>query len=359
MFQRLLVGAVFLVGVVLAVGCSPAQAPCDATNCPGCCSSAGLCEGGSDVSACGLGGGSCATCIAGQACTAGQCVAAQTGCGPGNCASGCCQGGVCKAGTENSACGTAGATCGTCGAGQACNAAKACEAVSTGCAMSCSGCCVGNVCNPGTATTACGVSGGACATCQTGQTCGGGACQNACPPASVCGSACCSSSQTCIGDGTGAVACHATCSITSQCSAGSACSLLVNSGTTLSYGACLPIALAGAARCATAADCANITGKPACAPFGADGMGVTAAVKVCVPNDGAPYHGCNGSVTCSGSYDCWIDSSGNSFCSTSGCASNAVCGAGGCCSMMTCANAISACGPTARASVGPGCNSCP
>ncbi len=171
-------------GVGGLLSCGGSQ--CSPSNCAGCCSAAGLCMGGSALDACGAGGGICSTCIAGQSCNAGRCEAAQTGCGPGNCAGGCCQGGVCKAGTENSACGTGGGACASCPSAQACNASKVCEAPSSGCTTTCSGCCVGNTCNPGNATSACGAGGAACTTCTSSQYCEAGQCKASCQRHSDC-----------------------------------------------------------------------------------------------------------------------------------------------------------------------------
>jgi hypothetical protein len=96
-------------------------------------------------------------------------------------------------------------------------------------------------------------------------------------------------------------------------------------------------------------------GLAACAPLGADGSGVYAAAKVCVPNDGAPYHGCNGSTTCSGAYDCMQDFFGDKFCTKSGCANDSVCGPGGSCKTLVCDNAFSSCSGSSKGNPGPGC----
>ncbi len=83
-------------------------------------------------------------------------------CNPSNCASGCCQGNNCIGGTANNACGLTGAVCadctqipnGTCVSGL-------CEAPSSNCSSTCSGCCdSSNVCHATSSPQACFTNGG-------------------------------------------------------------------------------------------------------------------------------------------------------------------------------------------------------
>src|SRR5687767_14186577 len=79
--------AFLLLGAVAAVfflGCSPAPAACDASNCSGCCDQAGVCQSGFVPSACGARGGACVTCGPQDSCSFGFCVAPQP-CVPKSC----------------------------------------------------------------------------------------------------------------------------------------------------------------------------------------------------------------------------------------------------------------------------------
>lgn len=85
--------------------------------------------------ACAVGGRAQLTCKNGVFTKAGECVTCDVTatnqvnctapCGPGTCA-GCCVNGTCQAGVANSACGKAGAACATCGAGETCSAEQRC-----------------------------------------------------------------------------------------------------------------------------------------------------------------------------------------------------------------------------------------
>lgn len=68
----------FLVCAVAALGCGTpvVMTPpvgCTASTCAGCCDSAGRCQGGAEVTACGRLGLACATCQSGQVCAGGLC----------------------------------------------------------------------------------------------------------------------------------------------------------------------------------------------------------------------------------------------------------------------------------------------
>lgn len=72
--------------VLLLTGCPGGSRPCDATNCQGCCTGAGVCELGQQHASCGRGGSSCTNCLAqGQQCDGvGLCVATTTSTGGGS-----------------------------------------------------------------------------------------------------------------------------------------------------------------------------------------------------------------------------------------------------------------------------------
>lgn len=77
---------VFALTASLALlGCPTAAPPCSATTCPtGCCDTAGRCQAGTSLTACGLGGRSCMGCPVGQMCLQGLCsVTVVTGGGSG------------------------------------------------------------------------------------------------------------------------------------------------------------------------------------------------------------------------------------------------------------------------------------
>lgn len=101
-------------------------AGCDEVSCSaGCCwRGACLLPEVQSVAACGVSGGACKTCDGGVACVSGQCVPP---CGPENC-SGCCIDNVCHPGTVASACGAGGGSCTCCGYSRECFA-NACVTV--------------------------------------------------------------------------------------------------------------------------------------------------------------------------------------------------------------------------------------
>jgi hypothetical protein len=89
-------------------------------------------------------------------------------CGPSTCA-GCCVGDVCQTGTTTSACGKGGANCTACTGSAVCTNG-ACTVAPCG-PSNCAGCCSSNTCQTGTIVNACGKGGVACAICQSGQVC--------------------------------------------------------------------------------------------------------------------------------------------------------------------------------------------
>lgn len=106
--------------------------------------------------------------------------------------------------------------------------------------------------------------------------------------------------------------------------------------------ACVP-------KCSTSADCASVSGRPACAPTigTVNGSEAVAGPYICVANDGAPGHGCVGAQTCAGGATnvCAADSHGNDFCTTP-CTGDAACANSGtaCCNVRRTLDASSACG---------------
>jgi hypothetical protein len=173
--------------------CVDYQADCNASSCPGCCETAGICAAGESNYACGHAGEECQRCVPGEG--TGQCVPqadaggtceALTTCSPADCA-GCCEGNACLVGDADDACGSDGEVCKTCGGGKSCTfdttgqyGAKnqyVCAATSPCDTSTCAGCCDGLVCAEGTQGIACGSGGVACANCQSaGQVCAQGAC---------------------------------------------------------------------------------------------------------------------------------------------------------------------------------------
>lgn len=73
---RAIGGAVCAVAILCLASCSNGtKLSCAATNCSGCCDSNGLCQTGTDPSACGVNGASCQACGLGQSCQSNACVA--------------------------------------------------------------------------------------------------------------------------------------------------------------------------------------------------------------------------------------------------------------------------------------------
>ena len=160
--------------------CTAPPPSCGPGNCSGCCHNNQCLSGASD-GACGQGGVPCQDCGAsGKVCDAGSgtCTSPQPSCGPGSCA-GCCQGTQCLSGGSDGACGLGGIPCQDCAA-----SGGTCESWSGQCTAppscgpgSCSGCCDGATCMPGSSKSACGWGGAPCDSCsQPYETCSLGAC---------------------------------------------------------------------------------------------------------------------------------------------------------------------------------------
>jgi hypothetical protein len=150
-----------------ATDCPPNEA-CEASVCSTSCSASSPCNGGccdgtscqigKDPTACGEGGGLCASCPLGQACTTGAC---STACGASSsaCNGGCCDGAMCQPGSDPGACGVTGGSCVTCSGASACLPTGKC-----GCASA--------------------------SECGEGQACTDGGCSAVCSDSSPCNGAC-------------------------------------------------------------------------------------------------------------------------------------------------------------------------
>ena len=177
---------------------------CGPHNCAGCCDAAGRCVTGNDATACGAGGGACATCPVGEICgcvppNARTCQAPPP-CGPANCA-GCCVGNQCVIDTKPTACGARGEACKTCGTTETCSPTGVCvdagECNPTTCPT---GCCVGSICAVGTQNTACGTDGDVCQNCASqSRVCQSGTCQTPTCGPTTCPNGCCSGNVCVVG----------------------------------------------------------------------------------------------------------------------------------------------------------------
>ena len=191
---------------------------CSPANCAGCCQG-NACVVATTRAACGKGGAACIACGANDSCNAGVCVP-PVACNAASCPGGCCVGDVCAAGTQDTSCGKAGAACTNCAAAaQVCQAGTCAAPVCS--PANCAGCCSGNTCVTGVQDATCGKAGAACSDCTaTNQACDAQACKDKCGPANCVG--CCSSTTTCAG-GFANAACG---------SGGAACANCQNAGST-------------------------------------------------------------------------------------------------------------------------------
>lgn len=223
--------------------CVSGTCRCDSTSCPDGCCAGNQCRARS-ASTCGVAGEACTTCsstladncdeagdcVCGSrpACSMGQrCVGGDCVCDGTSCAGGCCSGPVCTSPPTVANCGTGGFACTacdpakadgcgatgcTCGGAASCGSGQACIGGTCACtSASCSGCCEGNICRPGTTPAACGVGGSACEACATGE-CVSGVCAAACSDS--CGGCCAGSAcvdpaslMQCGRNGTACVVC--------------------------------------------------------------------------------------------------------------------------------------------------------
>jgi hypothetical protein len=326
---------------------------------------AGESSSGSVVDSGGMTGTNCMACTADQACQDGSCVAA---CGPSTCPQGCCDAnGACVTTLNDSSCGTHGAACRSCSTGNHCvsgqcgcrdstdcPANQACQpdhlcANLCGSNVTCNGgCCADtDLCVKGDASSACGVSGGACLDCT--QSSAGSVCQTngscgSCVPgtSTVCNASACNASRvTCTPSGTMA-ACPAPSNPTwNGIAVGGAC--------TVGTGAC---AGSGQVVCSgtSAATCNATAGSPqtgwftAAAPNGSwdyncDGTvelqytdlnGVCAADTYAADCPSVCFEDCECQGTASGGYSCGLEeciayqTTGSV---TAGLAANPACGA--------------------------------
>ena len=101
------------------------DAGCDSNSCPnGCCDSQGGCQAGTDDTACGSGGQTCIACTGSDTCGGGgppqTCGGSNdggpdAGCDSNPCPNGCCDSqGMCQSGTDDTACGSGGQGCAAC-----------------------------------------------------------------------------------------------------------------------------------------------------------------------------------------------------------------------------------------------------
>jgi hypothetical protein len=177
--------------------CGNPVAVCDPATCNGCCEG-NECLAGTDPNECGLNGEACLHCESSNLACSPQRTCAQPPCGTQTC-TGCCFGDECMSGTAPTACGLGGAACANClatndqcvaeGTGGVCQGQSTCNT------SNCGGCCVGNACVSGHDTTECGAGGQACANCETT----GGICLTVSPQGGACEVAGGCSPQNCSG----------------------------------------------------------------------------------------------------------------------------------------------------------------
>ena len=171
----------------------PTDGGCGPTTCPnGCCDAQGRCIDPPTDQECGGLGDQCTACAPGDSCKGGPagpggaCGHAQPSCGPSNCKGCCVDNDWCDDGIHASDCGYGGQQCLPCyppmgrgecvpndGGGGTCSTFELCSA------LTCTGCCYGNVCAQGDQVMACGAGGVVCDDCANhpGTTCIGGSCQ--------------------------------------------------------------------------------------------------------------------------------------------------------------------------------------
>ncbi len=272
-------------------------------------------------------------------------------CGPSSC-SGCCLGDVCDPGNPVAACGTAGQGCFACAAGESCVAGVC--AKPSGCSpASCpSGCCYSGVCMPGDNASLCGQGGASCVVCKDGERCTNRSCQaTACTPA-TCASGCCDSKGNCV-SGTSEAACGSGGLSCSSCPTGSICAnhACQSAPTCSCPGGC----------CDAAGTCQPGSAPSACGTGGgacvACGSNQTCVQGKCSCGPGACPGCCQNNqcktgdqpTACGKGGAACTTCSGGDVCSGGSCSSGATCSAAsckdGCCQNNTCqTNAQAACG---------------
>lgn len=157
---------------------------------------------------------------------------------------------------------------------------------------------------------------------------GSGTTGGGCPTA-LCGSTCCTSSQTCVKDSSNNTFCAENCTDSSQCpSASPCCEPLGNTCVNVSDcpSVCTAVATSGsqACRCTTGSQCTT----NCCAPA-TDSNNNLVGFSICQADLGGLYECCN-STPCFGATDCCVvDGLGNRYCAEP-CSSSSTCGAGQC-----------------------------
>lgn len=157
-------------------------------------------------------------------------------------------------------------------------------------------------------------SGGVAGAGETSSTGGGGS------PCTPCPLTCCDAGASCVDDGSGNLSCKKDCSTNSACPSVNPCCVLLKNGAGVCGGSSSDVLC----RCTTGAECSS----KACAP-NTDADGNPVGPCVCVPNDGAPYHGCAGVLTSCASGCCFTDKKDNQFCAAE-CLNDSQCGAASC-----------------------------
>ena len=282
-------------------GMCEGQPPCGPATCKGCCIG-DLCQTGSQNTACGIGGVSCANCTAiSEVCNGQSCQIPPPQCNPQNCPNGCCNGTTCVTGSSNTSCGTGGQACQNCAATGGTCQGKVCQPPCN--AATCpNGCCNGNTCVAGTTNGACGTGGVVCQNCSNqGQTCQGQVCQSPACNAATCPNGCCNGNTCVTGNtntlcGTGGVACTNCSAQGNVCSAQKSCIPVCN--TTNCPGCCDQAGVCNAGfvnnKCGSGgATCANCTSQNAT-------CNIASVPRVCSNQQTtcpAPYGTCPNGVT--------------------------------------------------------------
>jgi hypothetical protein len=159
-------------------GAGGGMAPCGPNTCTGCCASNGQCLAGTANATCGGKGQTCGLCTAGQTCRDQACVAVPV-CNAMTCSNGCCWGGTCLpfSSQTSGSCGVGGGSCTPCATGDTCAFGK-CGMGNPCNSGSCLGCCAGQVCIPTSIQTSnlCGAQASTCQSCGAGKLCSNGVC---------------------------------------------------------------------------------------------------------------------------------------------------------------------------------------
>ncbi|MFI5298705.1 MAG: hypothetical protein ACHREM_11455 [Polyangiales bacterium] len=159
---------------------------------------------------------------------------------------------------------------------------------------------------------------------------GGGGSGPACTTAqTVCAANCCDAGAACVDDGTGNKICAQTCTDSGQCPAAKGCCAVLTGGGAACFAnetivgqQCL-CTLAAQCKSGVCGESSNTAGNPT-------------GNRICVANDGAPYHGCNGGLTCIGGYCCinHTDDTSSNVCEEP-CHNDTQCGGAKCSTLTT------------------------